>query len=221
MSASFTHYVWTRSTSSGPQKLVLLALADHANKHGEAELSLRDMARLCGLSKTRIDEIIGSLVKLGEVSIIGQGTGRGKPKKYWITLRSVGHKCPDPFVPDEQEDKTPEPPATRTEKAPEKLLRPVQSVPVEKEQSPKFEVSQGDIDAVLKAAGIERDPSLPFFWHRQEHKTDLQKILEDTGSSVTAICQEIAEARGNGKMLARQPRRMSEIFKLSGRRIAS
>ena len=104
MSSAFTHLVWTRSKAKGARKLILLALADHADRKGEVQMSLRDIVQLSGLSKTSVEEHIQKLIETAELRKVSGATGRGKPCTYWITLRSQ----PATRTPDKSQELAPD-----------------------------------------------------------------------------------------------------------------
>ena len=94
MSAAFTHLVWTRSKAPGARKLVLLALADHADRNGESQLSARELATLCCMSKSTVENHIAALEKAGELRKMAGASGPGNASRYWITLRGKAEKRP-------------------------------------------------------------------------------------------------------------------------------
>lgn len=222
MTSKHTNQVWTSSKAKGSHKLVLLALADHADRSGQSSLSQRDISNLCCLSKSRVDEIIRSLVDAGELRVIDHGAGRGNPATYWITPPEKARNCPEPPAPVVAPPKVkpvtddlhgalkagPGPVTTE----PHELTFAVQAPPG-KQQPPTDMVQR-----VLTAAGIEHHPDQPFFWFRTEHKTDLTAALESTGKSLDRLCAELRDAVADGAKLDRPARRISDILGLIGLR---
>jgi hypothetical protein len=220
MSVSTTHKVWTHSGASGVHKLVLLALADSAGKNDVSELSLRDMGAMCGLSKTRVDEIIQSLIRSGALRILSAGAGRGKPSRYKLIFNDaegnrtgeiVEGDLPDtygeeiPVSEDLEEGKVF--PIVKGEDA----LQASQVAPLTVQAD---EVTHMGLSAVLSAARVNAPDDQPFCWHRREHRDELQAYVSKTGKSLTQICQELNDAIDKGRKLKRQPRRISEILAL-------
>jgi hypothetical protein len=106
----------------------------------------------------------------------------------------------------------------------EKLCQTVKAVEAEPEPEPEplpeptvHEVTQLTVSAVLDAARVSAPDDKPFFWHRKEHRDELEEYLSKTGKSVYTLCQELRDAIANGRTLKRQPVRLSEIFELIGR----
>lgn len=100
MSSKHTYQVWAASQAKGSHKLVLLALADHADHTGEASVPLRTLSALCGLSESRVREIIDALTQTPELRVMRGGQGAGNANRYWITPPAdrdlcVGEKCED------------------------------------------------------------------------------------------------------------------------------
>lgn len=233
MSAIYTSLVWTGSSASGVRKLVLLALADHVDRSGVAQLSLRDIATLCGVSKTAVQEHLKGLVTSGELQVLDPGSGRGNPAKYWITLKTCGTNRPP--VQELEQARTDQaasamgfavlPVSDGVERAmnvqkaameevyratgvrmihPGKLsdedikpggvvlpaMKPVQVTPL-------ISVAQEDVDAVVRAAGIQVDPNVPFFWSRGEHRAELRELAVRAGG-VGAVVSTIEQARRRG-----------------------
>ena len=48
-----------------------------------------------------------------------------------------------------------------------------------------------DVGAVLTALGVTTRPDEPFYWFRQEHGPELERLLRDTGMTLAALCDEI------------------------------
>ena len=212
MSAHATHLVWTQSKAAGVQKLLLLALADHANRDLEVHLSMRDMAVLCGVSKTRISAIIDALISLGELRILSTGGGRKTPNKYWITLQSDQRL---------RECKNPEPSEVGTKPIPDVLVTESKiditapSVPLERkapvvtQKTPNLTFSS--VQSVLDAAQVAPDGERPFFWQRREHIGDLFQLLDETGLSLQGLCEALRGAASRGERLEAYPHRITDL----------
>lgn len=231
MSSTYLSFVWSRSRARGSHKLVLLALAEHADRNGEAELSLRDMAMLCGLSKTRVEEIIQALVDLGELRIRAVGAGRGNPTRYWIALRSAPSKCPEDDNSDTGPDKSPVVEGAVSKPEPEKPFSTVQTPKPEPQPArakattqpkPKTSgtfpaITQADVDAVLAAADISAPDDQPFYWNRKEHRDDLTALVTRYRKPIDMICDDLRAAVANGKALQHPIRRLTELASLLGK----
>lgn len=218
MTAEHTAFVWTKSTAKGGQKLVLLALADHANRHGDAELSLRDIATLCGLSKSRVEELIRALSDLGEVAVMSTGGGRGNPARYRLIMPDAApirlvDTDPD-CIPDKPGKfiayREPSDAEIATRAAPYVHTAPVPRV-TDTETGRMDLPSSGYVDRVRDAAGIKLDSEQPFYWNRQEHRHDLAAILKKHNLTYDQLIDRLKDSVGAGRKLDRQPRRLTEI----------
>lgn len=247
MSSIHTHLVWTRSKTRGSQKLVLLALADHADRNGEASLSQRDLSALCGLAKTSVLEHIQSLIGLGELRKRDGATGRGNPCTYWITLLGKTDQKPR-SEPTKSGDLAPTKKPVRTEsqekvevsalypaaEAPNAL--PVPETPLVQPQPTEWPTpkpqpqasapagpigggsSQGDVNRLLDAAKIMPPDDQPFYWCRREHREDLDRLKADTGMTLQGICAAVQDAMSDGRKLECHARRLTDLKALLGRR---
>jgi DNA-binding transcriptional regulator YhcF (GntR family) len=65
MSNVASTWAWNQQTSSPACKIVLLAMADHANNSGECLLSIRSYADACNLSKPTIRKALKKLEQQG------------------------------------------------------------------------------------------------------------------------------------------------------------
>ena len=80
MSLKASRWVWEHSTSAGLDRLVLLAIADHADEFGgSAWPSLTRLAEMCGLSRRSVIRSVDRLVESGELERLRGGgrAGRG------------------------------------------------------------------------------------------------------------------------------------------------
>jgi Helix-turn-helix domain len=75
--------VWDSSSAKGGARLVLLALADHANDEGYCYPSLSRLARKSRLSERNVQFILRDLETRGELVIL-RGSGRGNVNTYWV-----------------------------------------------------------------------------------------------------------------------------------------
>lgn len=80
MSLKASRWVWEHSTSAGLDRLVLLAIADHADEFGgSAWPSLTRLAEMCGMSRRSVIRSVERLVESGELERVRRGgrSGRG------------------------------------------------------------------------------------------------------------------------------------------------
>jgi Helix-turn-helix domain len=75
--------VWESSTAKGGARLVLLALADHANDEGYCHPSVARLARKSALTERNVQLILRNLESRGELVTLC-GAGRGHVNAYWV-----------------------------------------------------------------------------------------------------------------------------------------
>ena len=76
MSVDATTWVWENSKSSGNARLVLLAIADHADHYGaNAWPTVGSLASMARLSVRTVQRMIVSLVESGELEVTGRAGG--------------------------------------------------------------------------------------------------------------------------------------------------
>ncbi len=86
--------VWTCSKAPGIQKLVLLAIAEHAHPDGTgAYPSVRRLVGMTGLAERTVQYALRALVRLGELKV-SVGTGPHGCNEYAITLGGELEACP-------------------------------------------------------------------------------------------------------------------------------
>ncbi|WP_237220422.1 helix-turn-helix domain-containing protein [Rothia nasimurium] len=84
MSVQATTWVWEHSQAEGNARLVLLAIADAANREGEKSCqSVPSLADMCKLGEATIYRKINELVALGELE------KDGRSKRYGTTIYSL------------------------------------------------------------------------------------------------------------------------------------
>jgi DNA-binding MarR family transcriptional regulator len=85
MSVRIMADVWARSTQSGGKLLVLLALADNADdERRHAWPSVETLAKKARLSPRQVKRVLTELVAAGELEVVREGGGRGKPTLYRV-----------------------------------------------------------------------------------------------------------------------------------------
>jgi len=92
MSIEAVRWVLERSKTKGAQRLILVVIAEHADKNGLAWPSIETIARLANCSERFVKETIAKL-KSGEL-IIERGGGRGRSNRYRIPLERVNPASP-------------------------------------------------------------------------------------------------------------------------------
>ncbi len=75
----FNLLVDTSSGRSMPEQIVLFQLFRRADKVGRVDMSVRQVASNCGVSKTTVQEAIESLRKVGVLRVLSKGTNRTPP----------------------------------------------------------------------------------------------------------------------------------------------
>lgn len=224
MSAKHTYQVWAQSRAKGAHKLVLLALADHADHTGQAQVPLRTLAALCGLSQARAREIVDDLIETPELRVLRGGKGGGNANTYWITPTGGTPLCAD----QKSDEITPRKETAQKDGISVKANNFAQAIPcpathAQPEPAPprittKADQAIGtdDVLAVLKAAKAKLPDDQPFFWTRREHKDDLAAILKRTGLSRHALCERIEKAVSAGNGLDFIPTRLTQIEPMLG-----
>jgi Helix-turn-helix domain len=75
--------VWESSSAKGGARLVLLALADHANDEGYCHPSVARLARKSALTERNVQLILRNLEARGELVTL-RSSGRGNVNAYWV-----------------------------------------------------------------------------------------------------------------------------------------
>ena len=87
VSIEAVRHVLENSKTKGAQRLILVVIAEHADKNGLAWPSVQTIARLANCSERFVHTTIAKL-KSGEL-IIERGGGRGRSNRYRIPLERV------------------------------------------------------------------------------------------------------------------------------------
>lgn len=219
MSGFSTSLVWTQSAAKGHTKLVLLALAEYADRNQVCQLSVRDIAALAGIKRHEVVTQLEALIDLGEIALVGKGGGRGKPSSYQITLESpMTYRALDveddpipPIVPATQADLVSNEPSDHsTLQQPTPKWSHVSKWPTETDER-SLDIATADVVAVLKAAGITGPEDQPLYWSRKEHREELRSVLEGTGLTVALLCERLSAARLSGQGPSPNMRRLSQL----------
>ena len=86
MSIEIMSRVWANSEARGTARLVLLAIADHANPSGIAWPSLRRLSQYANVDKSNVSRAIKSLVEMGELERIGYTKPFNGATKYKVKV---------------------------------------------------------------------------------------------------------------------------------------
>lgn len=92
MSVEAVRHVLEQSKTRGAQRLILLVVAEHADRNGIAWPSVETIARLANCSQRFVKATIAKL-KTGEL-VIERGGGRGRSNRYRIPLERVNSGSP-------------------------------------------------------------------------------------------------------------------------------
>ena len=133
MSVKAIAWAWEQEALSGSQKLLLVALADHANDDGECWPGNRSLARKCGVHLATIKRTKQQLVEGGYIRV----ERRKRPDGSWSSSRTylsmgVGAQCAEGGAdcaegwaqdapPMNRKDETPEEPSVGGRSAPSSL----------------------------------------------------------------------------------------------------
>lgn len=93
MGIQATSTVWKYSKSRMADRLVLLAIAEHANDSGRCWPSTSRLAEMTGLDIRSIRRSVTRLIALGELEADRRG-GKARSSKYRILLPILGRKQP-------------------------------------------------------------------------------------------------------------------------------
>lgn len=85
MSIALMTAVWGREDLSSAEKMVLLALADHANDEGMCYPSVGRLSARTALNERTVQRVIRRLCEVGLISI-ADGAGRSGSNVYWLHL---------------------------------------------------------------------------------------------------------------------------------------
>lgn len=217
MSANILSYVWHNSKAKGSARLLLAALADHADHKGEVAISQRELGQLVALSKTSVVEATEKLIQLGELRILGEGKGRGNPLRYWVTgvhkrYHWEAHEAiePTPPIPPITTEVVEVDPAdlkvrnvlydnlTKPEPLLERILeKQLEDAPLKPPAKPPAlpsNVRQIRVESVLAAVGIKPDPAQPFYWKKRAHHDDLDQLLRDVNCDFETLVSRLKAA---------------------------
>ena len=105
MSLRALAWAWEQELTNPTQKLVLLAIADHANDDGLCWPSMSHVANRCLLSTRQVQRITGTLEQHGLISRARRRRADGSLGTYTYHLNmsvpndgTTGHTCPDRTV---------------------------------------------------------------------------------------------------------------------------
>jgi hypothetical protein len=99
MSVRVMGYVWDFSEAHGLTRLVMLALADHADHEGECWPSVETIARKCRVGRRTVQRALDEAERAGELVRVSGG-GRGQPNRYRVLPTVVDNYGDKPRQPD-------------------------------------------------------------------------------------------------------------------------
>jgi len=99
-----TDWVWQHSRAVNAGRIVLLAVAHEANRDGEAEMSITELAAKCRLGERTVQTAVKELTACGELQA-RHGGGRGHRTQYRVIMRNPAD--PAPFEPSNPADPAP------------------------------------------------------------------------------------------------------------------
>jgi hypothetical protein len=87
-------WVLTKSKSKKSHRLVLTEIANHINNHGLAWPSYNTIARITGLSRRRVIDIVADLKAIGELEVLPDGGPHGEQayRIPWSEIAAPGMK---------------------------------------------------------------------------------------------------------------------------------
>jgi len=92
VSIEAVRHVLEQSKTKGAQRLILLVIAEHADRNGHAWPSVETIARLANCSQRFVKRTIAKL-DAGEL-VLERGGGRGRSNRYRIPLEKVNSGSP-------------------------------------------------------------------------------------------------------------------------------
>jgi hypothetical protein len=121
MSVRVMGYVWDYSEAHGLTRLVMLALADHADHEGECWPSVETIARKCRVGRRTVQRALDEAEAAGELVRVSGG-GRGQSNRYRVLPVVVDNqdkpRQPDTVSVDNPVDKPRQPDTLSQETAP-------------------------------------------------------------------------------------------------------
>lgn len=222
MSSRFTNIVWSCSATQGTHRVVMLALAEAADRKGGATISQRDLAEMARVVKARVQTVLADLVDMGELKIRSKGPNR--ISQYQIILPDMaGPRLlvedvdlePDALAPGPVFN-TPEIEPALTEKIPldaeEQQKRPRKDLVAL--TGTRSTTTSGDLQSILSAAGVKPPPDQPLYWSRREHREQLEEELSMLGMNTHQLVDLIKSAASEGKKPRENPRTIAHVLQV-------
>ena len=151
---NWTKVALQQSKATGAARIVLAAIACHANEKGKAWPTTGTIAMMAGITERGARKAIAELMRLGEIE--GDRTGgRGKSNTYTLKIHPINPEQPFPFS-ENQEPINPEPPFLNPEPP---FRKPGTTVPPFEEQlSPKTILAiWNQVEGITKARAMTKD----------------------------------------------------------------
>lgn len=174
MSIQAVGWVLDHSESRGLARLVLVALANHANDQRECWPAQRTIAREAGISPGSVGAQVRKLVALGEVTVLEAGTPR-RAARYRLRLwtdpepeRSAGERSPEPPARDpERAQRATQDRAEPSLNQDQEIATPEASPSEPKPKRTRARTPRDDLfDALVVAFGPASTPSRQSFYGR-------------------------------------------------------
>lgn len=142
MSISLMTAIWDDETITDPtKKLLLLALADHANDDGMCWPSIARLAKRACISTGQTTRLISQLIAEGRITADRRG-GRERSSTYWLTVRNT--RTHARLCDAETRAPTPETRAPRPKtRAPMRAKPPITIIELEKEKEGEKHILNG------------------------------------------------------------------------------
>lgn len=115
MAGNVTNWVWDHSRAVNGSLIVLLAIAHDANRDGEAEMSVKELAQKARLSERSVQTAVKELTAAGELRG-SHGGGRGHRTRYRMIMVKGADSAP--FEPGNPAESAPIPASNPAESAP-------------------------------------------------------------------------------------------------------
>jgi hypothetical protein len=181
MTSAILARVWDESNATGPARLLLAVMADHADRRGIVRLTGTEMCRLARLSKDDLADALGDLVlTLGEVEPAEPGSAVLR-----INLGGIGSARSEAakHVPQDSEPNIAAPAVEVTKPQPEPEPKT--------DAGQHYDVPPGlpptIVGHYLNAAQVPIDNREPFYWFRREHRADADALTARGGFDVEHV----------------------------------
>lgn len=208
MSSSALNLVWGMSEPKGTDRMILIALADHAGHDGVVSVPVRRLAECAGISKTTAAEAMSRLQRDGHIAVIDHGASPTKSPTYRIifgqgepdTSAPTADTAPVRIVPAAPHKPKPDPaPTVQATSAPTPTPRPKESLSVAKGHPETL------VGEILTAARIPPPQSEPFRWFARRHYDAAEKILDLFNGDKARMAEALARLKVGHEIISLNP----------------